>query len=374
MLLSAAGSHPGDLHKLWRTRTPNGYHLEYGYSTMGYEIPGALGAKLADPSREVFVFLGDGTYLMMPSEIVTAVQEHIKIIIVLVDNKGFASIGGLSRSLGMGGFGTSYRERSKKSGQLDGELLGVDYVASVRSLGAHAIKAESLKEFRVALEEAKRADRVTVVVVESQPGVGVPGYESWWDVAVAEVSQLESVRQAHAQYIEARKKRAPPPGNLHWDLTRGCDGTLPRDSSPPIVVYRRRPMRKFMVGNAPCSWGTLEFEGTGGEPIPFGRMLDELAETGYTGTELGDWGYMPIDPQALSGELERRGLVMLGAFVPVALKDPAALPEGIAVAVKTARLLAAVATSPRPYLVLADNNGTVLNRTQRAGRITARTA
>jgi 3D-(3,5/4)-trihydroxycyclohexane-1,2-dione acylhydrolase (decyclizing) len=206
MLLSAAGSHPGDLHKLWRTRTPNGYHLEYGYSTMGYEIPGALGAKLADPSREVYVFLGDGTYLMMPSEIVTAVQEHIKIIIVLVDNKGFASIGGLSRSLGMGGFGTSYRERSGASGQLDGELLQVDYAASVRSLGAHAIKAESIKEFKAALEEAKKMDRITVIVVETQPGVGVPGYESWWDVAVAEVSKIEEVRQARAQYVEARKK------------------------------------------------------------------------------------------------------------------------------------------------------------------------
>ena len=205
VLLSAAGSHPGDLHKLWRTRTPNGYHLEYGYSTMGYEIPGALGAKLADPSREVYVFLGDGTYLMSPSEIVTALQEHIKLIVVLVDNKGFASIGGLSRSLGMGGFGTSYRERSGASGQLDGELLKVDYAASVRSLGAHAITAGSIKELKAALEEAKKADRLTVIVVETQPGVGVPGYDSWWDVAVAEVSQSEDVRKARAQYVEARK-------------------------------------------------------------------------------------------------------------------------------------------------------------------------
>jgi 3D-(3,5/4)-trihydroxycyclohexane-1,2-dione acylhydrolase (decyclizing) len=206
MLLSAAGSHPGDLHKLWRPRTPNGYHLEYGYSTMGYEIPGALGAKLADPSREIYVFLGDGTYLMMPSEIVTAVQEHIKVIIVLVDNKGFASIGGLSRSLGMGGFGTSYRERSSASGQLDGQLLQVDYVASARSLGAHAIKAGSIKELKAALEEAKKMDRITVIVVETQLGVGVPGYDSWWDVAVAEVSKIKEVQQARAQYVEARKR------------------------------------------------------------------------------------------------------------------------------------------------------------------------
>ncbi|MCX6925674.1 MAG: TIM barrel protein, partial [Verrucomicrobia bacterium] len=130
-------------------------------------------------------------------------------------------------------------------------------------------------------------------------------------------------------------------------------------------------MPKFLIGNAPCSWGTLEFEGTGGEQIGSGRMLDELAETGYTGTELGDWGYMPTDPPALRGELSRRGLVMLGAFVPVALKEPSALADGIARCVKVARLLAAVASEPAPCLVLADDNGSEANRTQRAGRITA---
>jgi 3D-(3,5/4)-trihydroxycyclohexane-1,2-dione acylhydrolase (decyclizing) len=206
VLVSAAGSHPGDLHKLWRTRTPNGYHMEYGYSCMAYEIPGAMGAKLADPTREVYVFLGDGTYLMMPTEIVTSVQEGIKIIVVLVDNHGFASIGGLSRSLGQGGFGTSYRFRSKESGQLDGECLTVDFVANARSLGAHAIKAANLAELKEALEKAKTLDRTTVIVVETDPTVGVPGYESWWDVAVAEVSDLESVRDARARYETARKR------------------------------------------------------------------------------------------------------------------------------------------------------------------------
>src|SRR5271166_881383 len=206
VLLSAAGSHPGDLHKLWRTRTPNGYHMEYGYSCMGYEIPGAMGAKLADPSREVYVFLGDGTYLMMPTEIVTSVQEGIKIIIVLVDNHGFASIGGLSRSLGQGGFGTRYKHRSKKSGQLDGDPVNVDFVANTRSLGAHAIKANSLDELKEALSKAKMLDKTTVIVVETDPAVSVPGYESWWDVAVAEVSEMESVRAARAHYIEQRKR------------------------------------------------------------------------------------------------------------------------------------------------------------------------
>ena len=206
VLLSAAGSHPGDLHKLWRTRTPNGYHMEYGYSCMGYEIPAAMGAKIADPSREVYVFLGDGTYLMMPSEIVTSVQEGIKIIIVLVDNHGFASIGSLSRSLGQQGFGTSYRLRSQTSGELDGERLTVDFVANARSLGAHALKANSLDELKKALVEAKNVAGTAVIVVETDSSVGVPGYESWWDVAVAEVSEMDSVRKARTSYEVARRR------------------------------------------------------------------------------------------------------------------------------------------------------------------------
>jgi 3D-(3,5/4)-trihydroxycyclohexane-1,2-dione acylhydrolase (decyclizing) len=206
VLLSAAGSHPGDLHKLWRTREPNGYHMEYGYSCMGYEIPGAMGAKMADPGREVFVFLGDGTYLMAPSEIATSVQEGVKLIIVLVDNGGFASIGGLSRSLGQGGFGTRYRVRDAKSGQLDGAALTIDFVANARSLGAHAIKAGTLDELKQALEEARAADRTTVIVVETDVSAAVPGYESWWDVAVAEVAEMEGVREARVRYEEARKR------------------------------------------------------------------------------------------------------------------------------------------------------------------------
>ncbi|HTS29835.1 MAG TPA: 3D-(3,5/4)-trihydroxycyclohexane-1,2-dione acylhydrolase (decyclizing) [Bryobacteraceae bacterium] len=206
VLVSAAGSHPGDLHKLWRTRTPNGYHMEYGYSCMGYEIPGAMGAKMADPTREIYVFLGDGTYLMMPGEIVTSVQEGVKIIIVLVDNHGFASIGGLSQSLGQQGFGTVYRARQPESGELNGCILPVDYEANARSLGAHAIRAHSIAELRQALEEAKSVDRTTVIVIETEREVRVPGYESWWDVAVAEVSEMESVRESRARYVEARGK------------------------------------------------------------------------------------------------------------------------------------------------------------------------
>ena len=206
VLVSAAGSHPGDLHKLWRTRQPNTYHMEYGYSCMGYEIPGAMGVKLADPSREVYAFVGDGTYLMMPSEIVTAVQENIKIIIVLVNNHGFASIGGLSQSLGSGGFGTRFRVRDSKSGQLDGEYLPVDFAANARSLGAHAINTHTIEEFRQALQEARSTPKTTVIVVETERDVRVPGYESWWDVAVAETSTIEAVNQARKEYEEAMKK------------------------------------------------------------------------------------------------------------------------------------------------------------------------
>ena len=206
VLVSAAGSHPGDLHKLWRTHQPNTYHLEYGYSCMGYEIPGAMGVKMADPSREVYAFVGDGTYLMMPSEIVTSVQEGVKLIIVLVDNHGFASIGGLSQSLGSAGFGTRYRMRNEESGQLDGESLLVDFAANARSLGAEAISACSIEEFKEALQKARQAPKTTVIVVETEREVRVPGYDSWWDVAVAETSSMESVRQARADYEEARKK------------------------------------------------------------------------------------------------------------------------------------------------------------------------
>lgn len=205
VLVSAAGSHPGDLHKLWRAHQPNTYHLEYGYSCMGYEIPGAMGVKMADPAREVYAFVGDGTYLMMPSEIVTAVQEGIKIIMVVVDNHGFASIGGLSQSLGSGGFGTRFRMRDSKSKQLDGEYLPVDFAANASSLGAHAIRARTIAEFKQALQEARASKITTVIVVETEREVRVPGYESWWDVAVAETSTMQDVKKTRTEYEKARK-------------------------------------------------------------------------------------------------------------------------------------------------------------------------
>lgn len=206
VVVCAAGSLPGDLHKLWRTRDPKGYHLEYGYSCMGYEIAGGLGVKMADPSREVYVMVGDGSYLMMSSEIVTSIQEGYKLTILVLDNHGFSSIGGLSQALGSGGFGTDYRFRNPETGQLDGEWLPVDFAANAASLGAHALCARTREELERALEEARRQTRTTVIVVQVDKEARVPSYESWWDVPVAEVSEMESVRRAREAYEQAVKK------------------------------------------------------------------------------------------------------------------------------------------------------------------------
>ncbi|HEX2183252.1 MAG TPA: 3D-(3,5/4)-trihydroxycyclohexane-1,2-dione acylhydrolase (decyclizing), partial [Rubrobacteraceae bacterium] len=191
VVVCAAGSMPGDLHKLWRTRDPKGYHVEYGYSTMGYEIAGGLGVKMADPSREVYVMCGDGSYLMMNAEIITSVQEDYKLTIVLVDNSGFSSIGALSRSVGSQGFGTQYRYRKNGSIGLDteedpGEVLPVDLSANAEALGAHVMRTGSVAELKDALAQAKEVERTTVVYVPVDRYEGVPSYESFWDVPVAE--------------------------------------------------------------------------------------------------------------------------------------------------------------------------------------------
>lgn len=205
VLVCAAGSMPGDLHKLWRTRNPKGYQLEYGYSCMGYEIAGGLGAKMAAPEREVYVMVGDASYLMMNTEIVTAIQEGIKINIIIVDNHGYASIGGLSKSVGSDGFGTKYRYRTE-SNHLDGETLPVDYAANAQSLGAHTIRANNLDELANALDTAKTIDQTVCIVVETDRRQRVSGYESWWDVAVAEVSTNPDVQKARKDYEENKPK------------------------------------------------------------------------------------------------------------------------------------------------------------------------
>jgi 3D-(3,5/4)-trihydroxycyclohexane-1,2-dione acylhydrolase (decyclizing) len=201
----AAGSLPGDLHKLWRTRDHKGYHLEYGYSTMGYEIAGGLGIKLAAPEREVYVMVGDASYLMMNSEIVTAVQEGVKLVIVILDNHGYASIGGLSKSVGSDGFGTKYRFRSE-SGQLDGETLPIDFAANAGSLGAQVMRAANRDELASAIEQAKGIEQTVCIVVETDRTERVGGYESWWDVAVAEVSDNPAVQKARLNYESAKAK------------------------------------------------------------------------------------------------------------------------------------------------------------------------
>jgi 3D-(3,5/4)-trihydroxycyclohexane-1,2-dione acylhydrolase (decyclizing) len=205
ILVNAAGSLPGDLHKLWRTRTPGGYHMEYGYSCMGYEIAGGVGIRMAQPDRDVYVMVGDGSYLMMAQEIATAVQERVKLTILVLDNEGFASIGGLSRSIGCDGFGTRYRRRSD-SGELDGPPVGVDFVANAASMGAHAVLAATRDDIQRALRDAWSRDGVSVIVVPVDREKSVGGRESWWDVPVAEVSPLADVRRARAEYEEAKKR------------------------------------------------------------------------------------------------------------------------------------------------------------------------
>ena len=211
VVVCAAGSMPGDLHKLWRTRDPKGYHVEYGFSTMGYEIAGGLGVKMAAPDRAVYVLVGDGSYLMLAQELVTAVQERIKIVVVLVDNHGYSSIGSLSRSLGSEGFGTQYRYRTSGSLGLDregpqGDTLPIDLAANAASLGAASHRVRTIAELRVALAESKRVEgRPCVITIETDRYEGVPAYESWWEVAPAEVSGISEVRASRDRYEKGRK-------------------------------------------------------------------------------------------------------------------------------------------------------------------------
>ena len=209
IMVCAAGSLPGDLHKLWRARHPKNFHMEYGYSCMGYEIAGGLGIKMAAPDRDVYVMVGDGSYLMMSSEIVTSIQEHYKLIIVLLDNSGYKSIGALSRSLGQEGFGTRYvyphngRWPTDAAGP-DVQTLPVDLAANARSLGAHVIECKTYADFVAALGTVRSTDRTSVIYIQNDRYQSVPGYESWWDVVVAEVSEMPSVQAARAEWAVMR--------------------------------------------------------------------------------------------------------------------------------------------------------------------------
>ncbi len=210
VMVCAAGSLPGDLHKLWRTRHAKQYHMEYGYSTMGYEIAGGLGIKMADPDREVYVLVGDGSYLMLSTDLVTSVQEGYKLTIVLMDNQGFKSIGGLSRSLGQEGFGTRYAFPKDGSLPGDGEsgirYLPVDLAANAESLGAKVYRCSGRQDLVEALEQSRAIDRTVVLYIRTDRYEDVPGYECWWDVPVAETSTMEGVRRARTEWELMRLK------------------------------------------------------------------------------------------------------------------------------------------------------------------------
>ena len=206
-VVAAAGSLPGDMHKLWRVENGDQYHMEYGYSCMGYEIAGGLGAIMAKDGGEVIVMMGDGSYLMMHTELVTSIQEHKKIIIVLLDNHGFGSINGLSKSLGSLGFGNQYRMRDPRTKKYTGDFIKIDFAQNAASLGAVGIKANTREEITAALEQARSNEQLTLIHIDIGPS-DVPGYDSWWEVPVAEVSEMPSVKKARDEYdTNIQKKR-----------------------------------------------------------------------------------------------------------------------------------------------------------------------
>ena len=201
VVINAAGSLPGDLHKLWRARSPRQYHLEYGYSCMGYEIPAAIGVQQATPDTPVWALVGDGTYLMMPTELVTAVQEGLPINLVLIQNHGYASIGGLSESVGGERFGTAYRHRDPADGSYTGAPLPVDLAANAASLGMDVLRAKTVRELREALATARASDRPTCVYVETDTATPTaPPAAAWWDVPVAQTASREAAVAARTEY------------------------------------------------------------------------------------------------------------------------------------------------------------------------------
>ena len=212
VVISAAGSLPGDLHKLWKTKNSKGFHLEYGNSCMGYEIAGGLGAKMADPTREIYVMIGDGSYLMLAQEIVTSIQENFKLTIILINNNGYKSIGSLSRSLGSEGYGTRFLYRNEQTGIIDGDetnrnkTLPVNFLSNAKSLGAHVIECQYFKDIKNALIEAKSINKTTVIYTECDRHKDIEGY-AWWEVPIAEVSQMKGVQKAYNEYLQHKKNQ-----------------------------------------------------------------------------------------------------------------------------------------------------------------------
>ncbi|UCZ52810.1 3D-(3,5/4)-trihydroxycyclohexane-1,2-dione acylhydrolase (decyclizing) [Bacillus shivajii] len=206
IVVGAAGSLPGDLQRMWVNRKPNTYHMEYGYSCMGYEISGALGVKMAQPEQEVYALVGDGSYMMLHSELVTSLQEGKKINVLLLDNAGFGCINNLQMGNGMGSFATEFRKRDKESNALDGDILPVDFAQSAAGYGVKTYSVKTVDDLLFALEDAKKQEVSTLLDIKVLPKTMTNGYDSWWNVGVAEVSQKESIVQAHHDRLEELKK------------------------------------------------------------------------------------------------------------------------------------------------------------------------
>ncbi|TYP74095.1 3D-(3,5/4)-trihydroxycyclohexane-1,2-dione acylhydrolase (decyclizing) [Paenibacillus methanolicus] len=202
VIVAAAGSLPGDLHRLWRSAEPKTYHMEYGFSCMGYEVSGAFGAALAEPGGDVYAVVGDGSYLMLHSELVTSLQEGVKITVLLFDNSGFQCIHNLQRGQGSDGFGNEFRYRERATGRLTGNYMPMDFAAHARSLGASAYTVRTSEELREAIEQARKEPVSTLIEIKVLPGTNTDGYESWWRVDVPSVSESPKVASAHRAMAE----------------------------------------------------------------------------------------------------------------------------------------------------------------------------
>lgn len=209
IIVGAAGSLPGDLQRLWRPKALNTYHVEYGYSCMGYEVNACLGAKLASPDNEVYAFLGDGSYMMLHSELVTSIQENKKINVVVLDNMAFGCINNLQMGNGMGSFGTEFRFRNPETGKLDGDLVLIDFAMSAAAYGCKTYTVKTVEQLRAAIEDSKKQTVSTLIDIKVLPKTMTEGYESWWRCGVAEVSENETIQKAYKEMQikikEARK-------------------------------------------------------------------------------------------------------------------------------------------------------------------------
>lgn len=225
VVVCAAGSLPGDLHKLWRVRSDLGYHVEYAYSCMGYEIAGGIGVKRGAPDRDVIIMVGDGSYLMMHTEIVTAVAEGIKVIIVLIQNHGYASIGALSESVGSERYGTAYRFVDSPNNDVSDQRLPVDLAANAESLGIRVLRVapskSAIDDLRAALADAKASPAATLIHVETDPRLPSPDGGGWWDVPVAEVATIDSTRAARKKYEHDRLAQRPLIGQISASQASG---------------------------------------------------------------------------------------------------------------------------------------------------------